>query len=215
VARAREVKKREENELEFGRIVAFSDGVFSIAITLLVLGLTIDPGIPKEKLAHELWEMHEALLAYAISFAVIGRFWVIHHGFFGDVKAFDGRLIALNMFYLAWIVLIPFSSQVLGEYGGQLPAVVVYSANLTGVVLVGQWMRWDAHRAGLTERDDLTGREDLVSSIFIAAVFLLSIVVALINPSIAPFTWFLLFAEPSGHLVKRITEKRMERRSSG
>jgi uncharacterized membrane protein len=207
VAHERELKKREGNELEFGRIVAFSDGVFSIAITLLVLGLTIDPGIPKEKLAHELWEMHEALLAYAISFAVIGRFWVIHHGFFGDVKAFDGRLIALNMFYLAWIVLIPFSSQVLGEYGGQLPAVVVYSANLTGVVLVGQWMRWDAHRAGLTERDDMTGREDLVSSIFIACVFLLSIVVAVWDASIAPFTWFLLFIEGRGHLIERLTHR--------
>jgi uncharacterized membrane protein len=207
VARARELKTREENEVEFGRIVAFSDGVFSIAITLLVLGLTIDPGIPKEKLAHELWEMHEALLAYAISFAVIGRFWVIHHGFFSDVKAFDGRLIALNMFYLAWIVLIPFSSQVLGEYGGQLPAVVVYSANLTGVVLVGQWMRWDAHRAGLTDRDEMTGREDLVSSIFIACVFLLSIVVALWDASIAPFTWFLLFIEGRGRLVERFTHR--------
>ena len=207
MARRRELKKREENELEFGRIVAFSDGVFSIAITLLVLGLTIDPGIPKEKLAHELWEMHEALLAYAISFAVIGRFWVIHHGFFSDVKAFDGRLIALNMFYLAWIVLIPFSSQVLGEYGGQLPAVVVYSANLTGVVLVGQWMRWDAHRAGLTDRDEMTGKEDLVSSIFIACVFLLSIVVALWDASIAPFTWFLLFIEGRGRLVERFTHR--------
>ncbi len=207
MAHARELKKREENEVEFGRIVAFSDGVFSIAITLLVLGLTVDPGIPKEKLAHELWEMHEALLAYAISFAVIGRFWVIHHGFFSDVKAFDGRLIALNMFYLAWIVLIPFSSQVLGEYGGQLPAVVVYSANLTGVVLVGQWMRWDAHRAGLTDRDEMTGREDLVSSIFIACVFLLSIVVALWDASIAPFTWFLLFIEGRGRLVERFTHR--------
>jgi uncharacterized membrane protein len=205
VARARELKTREENEVEFGRIVAFSDGVFSIAITLLVLA--IDPGIPKEKLAHELWEMHEALLAYAISFAVIGRFWVIHHGFFSDVKAFDGRLIALNMFYLAWIVLIPFSSQVLGEYGGQLPAVVVYSANLTGVVLVGQWMRWDAHRAGLTDRDEMTGKEDLVSSIFIACVFLLSIVVALWDASIAPFTWFLLFIEGRGRLVERFTHR--------
>jgi hypothetical protein len=96
---------------------------------------------------------------------------------------------------------------VLGEYGGQLPAVVLYSANLTGVVLIGQWMRWDAHRAGLTERDEMTGREDLVSSIFIAGVFLLSIVVALWDASIAPFTWFLLFIEGRGHFVKRFTHR--------
>jgi uncharacterized membrane protein len=208
VAHERELKKREGNELEFGRIVAFSDGVFSIAITLLVLAI----GVKNKEVLHvglgqALLNQHEALLAYAISFAVIGRFWVIHHGFFGDVKAFDSRLIALNMLYLGWIVLIPFSSQVLGEYGGQFPAVVLYSANLTGVVLIGQWMRWDAHRAGLTERDEMTGREDLVSSIFIAGVFLLSIVVALWDASIAPFTWFLLFIEGRGHFVERFTHR--------
>jgi uncharacterized membrane protein len=208
VARGRELKKREENELEFGRIVAFSDGVFSIAITLLVLAIGVDnKEVLDVGLGQALLNQHEALLAYAISFAVIGRFWVIHHGFFGDVKAFDSRLIALNMLYLGWIVLIPFSSQVLGEYGGQLPAVVLYSANLTGVVLIGQWMRWDAHRAGLTERDDMTGREDLVSSIFIACVFLLSIVIALWDASIAPFTWFLLFIEGRGRLVERFTHR--------
>jgi uncharacterized membrane protein len=207
VARERTLKKREEHEVEFSRIVAFSDGVFSIAITLLVLGITIKPDLHRDELAHALWEQHEALLSYAISFAVIGRFWVVHHGFFSEVKAFDGRLIALNMLYLAWVVLIPFSSQVLGDYGGQFPAVVVYSANLTGVVAVGQWMRWDARRAGLTETDVETGREDLISSIFIAGVFLLSIVVALFDPSIAPFTWFLLFIEGRGHVIERLNRR--------
>jgi uncharacterized membrane protein len=207
VARERVLKKREENEIEFSRIVAFSDGVFSIAITLLVLSLQIPSTLSHGELAQELWNQHENLLSYAISFAVIGRFWVIHHGFFSEVKAFDGRLMALNMLYLGWVVLIPFSSQVLGDYGGQFPAVVVYSANLTGVVAVGQWMRWDARHAGLTETDEETGREDLISSIFIACVFLLSIVVALFDPSIAPFTWFLLFIEGRGHFVERLNRR--------
>jgi uncharacterized membrane protein len=208
VARERELKKREGNELEFGRIVAFSDGVFSIAITLLVLAIGVkNKEVLEVGLGQALLNQHEALLAYAISFAVIGRFWVVHHSFFSDVKAFDSRLIALNMLYLGWIVLIPFSSQVLGEYGGQFPAVVLYSANLTGVVLIGQWMRWDAHRAGLTERDEMTGREDLVSSIFIAGVFLVSIMIALWDASIAPFIWLLLFIEGRGQLVERFTHR--------
>ena len=64
---------------------------------------------------------------------MIGRFWVLHHRFFGEVRAFDGRLITLNIFYLACIVLIPFSSQLLGEYGGEAAAVVVYAVNLAGL----------------------------------------------------------------------------------
>jgi uncharacterized membrane protein len=207
VARERTAKKREEHEVEFSRIVAFSDGVFSIAITLLVLSLTIEPGIPKDHLAHELWEQHEALLAYAISFAVIARFWLVHHSFFSEVKAFDTRLIGLNMLYLGFLVLIPFSSQVLGDYGGQLPAVVVYSANLSAVVLVGQWMSWDARHAGLATTDAQTERESLVRALFIAGVFLFSIVIALFDASIAPYIWLLLFFEGRGHVIERLSRR--------
>lgn len=205
MARERIAKKREEHEVEFGRIVAFSDGVFSIAITLLVLALNIPDDLKSGALGHALWGQHEALVAYAISFAVIGRFWVIHHGFFSEVKAFDGRLMTLNMLYLAFVVLIPFSSQVLGDYGSQLPAVILYAGNLTAVVMVGQWMRWDARRAGLTTADALSAREDFISSIFICCVFLLSIVVALFDAHIAPYIWILLFFEGRAHLVERIT----------
>jgi uncharacterized membrane protein len=206
VARERKLKKREEHEVEFSRIVAFSDGVFSIAITLLVLGIAVDPGLPHDKLAHALWEQREALLAYAISFAVIARFWLVHHSFFSEVRAFDTRLIALNMLYLGFLVLIPFSSQVLGDYGGELPSVVLYSANLAIVVLVGQWMSLDAQRAGLTiEVDKETSRERLMRSLFIAAVFLGSIVIALFDAGIAPFLWFLLFFEGRGHVIERLS----------
>jgi uncharacterized membrane protein len=203
VTREESAKRREENEVEFARIVAFSDGVFSIAITLLVLGLTIDPGIPHDELAHVLFDQWENLLSYAISFAVIARFWLNHHRFFGEVTAFDGRLIALNMVYLAFVVLIPFSSQVLGEYGGLTPSVVLYSANLAAVVLVSFWMITDARRAGLTTIDDRTQREGTARAIFIASVFLVSIPIAFLDASITPFFWLILFFDPSGWAADR------------
>jgi len=208
VARQRIAKKREEHEVEFSRIVAFSDGVFSIAITLLVLELKLPvKDLTNGELWHALGGEREKFLAYAISFAVIARFWVVHHSFFSEVKAFDGRLIGLNMLYLGWVVLIPFSSQVLGEYGGQLPAVVVYSANLTAVVLVGQWMAWDARRSGLAMTDAQTERESVLRSTFIASVFLLSIVVALFNASLAPYMWLALFFEGRGHVIERLSRR--------
>jgi uncharacterized membrane protein len=201
-------KNREEHEVEFSRIVAFSDGVFSIAITLLVLDLALKDGLLTDKaIWQELWDQHEQFLAYAISFAVIARFWIVHHGFFSEVKAFNTRLIGLNMLYLGFIVLIPFSSQVLGEYGGTLPAVVVYSVNLAAVILVGQWMRWDARRAQLTTTDAETAREDFLTSIFIACVFLLSIVIALSSPSLAPWIWLALFFEGRGHVIERVNRR--------
>jgi uncharacterized membrane protein len=209
VARERIAKKREDNEIEFGRIVSFSDGVFSIAITLLVLNLLgISDTLSHGEVAGALWDQREKLLAYAISFAVIGRFWVVHHSFFGEVKAFDGRLMSLNLFYLGWVVLIPFSSEVLGEYAGATAAVVLYAVNLAGVVLIGQWMAVDARRAGLTTIDAATQRENLAHALFIAAVFLLSIAVAFVDPHIAPYMWLLLFFEGRSHLVERLSRPR-------
>src|SRR5690242_16272993 len=150
VSRSAEAKRREENEIEFSRIVAFSDGVFAIAITLLVLQFDVPKGGAADVIWSELWTERHDLFAYAISFAVIGRFWVVHHRFFGDVTGFDSRLIALNLFYLAWIVMIPYSSQVLGDNGGQEAAIVLYAANLIGVILAGTLLFVDARRAGLT-----------------------------------------------------------------
>jgi uncharacterized membrane protein len=193
----REPRRREENEVEFSRIVAFSDGVFAIAITLLVLNLGIKSGLPGDRLWHEIWDLREDFLAFGISFAVIARFWVLHHRFFGEVRAFDSHLINLNLFYLGWIVLIPFSSQLLGEYGGEAAAVVVYAVNLIGCVLVGFRMNVYAHDAGLTMIDDATHRESRIRAGYISGIFLLSIPLAFLAPSLAPLLWLGLFFVPS------------------
>jgi uncharacterized membrane protein len=195
------VKGREEHEVEFSRIVAFSDGVFAIAITLLVLNLSVDTELPKGELANAIWGMRDAFVAYGISFAVIGRFWLVHHRFFGEVKAFDSRLLWLNMLYLAFIVLIPFSSEVLGEYGGESTSVVVYATNIAACVLVGVWMHLDAHARGLTYGDGRARRESWVRGGFIAVVFIASIPLAIVTPQYAPFLWLVLFFDPAERLV--------------
>jgi uncharacterized membrane protein len=197
------VKQRAENEVEFGRIVAFSDGVFSIAITLLVLNLGIEKGLTEGQIDNAIWNLRENLLAYAISFAVIGRFWLVHHRFFSEVKAFDGRLIGLNMLYLGWIVLLPFSSEVLGEYGGTTTGVAVYSVNLALVVLLGQLMSAYARHRGLTEMGDCAHREAQIRSAWIAGIFLLSIPIAFFSPSLATFLWLVLFIDPAARLAAR------------
>ena len=203
MANGRTLKRRAENEVEFGRIVAFSDGVFSIAITLLVLNLGIDKGLTEGQIDNALWDQREMFFAYAISFAVIGRFWLVHHRFFSEVQAFDGRMIGLNLLYLGWIVLIPFSSEVLGEYGGKTTAVVLYSVNLAVVVLLGLLMSADARRRGLTKIDDRTHRENQIRATYIAGIFGLSIPIALVAPNLAPWLWLVLFVDPSSRLARR------------
>jgi uncharacterized membrane protein len=207
VSRERTARRREENEVEFSRIVAFSDGVFAIAITLLVLNLSVPEHLHGDDLSRALWEQRQNLLAYVISFAVIGRFWIVHHRFFSSVVGFDGRLLGLNLFYLGWIALFPFSAQVLGDHGSDTAAIVVYAINLSGITLVGLLMAFDARRAGLSEMPEEEARDGQRRALIVAAVFLASIPVALLDPSVAPFLWFALFADP--------LRQRLARRRSG
>ncbi len=203
MAKVREARRREEHEIEFSRIVAFSDGVFAIAITLLVLNLSVPAQVDGGDLSRVLWDQRQDIFAYAISFAVIGRFWIVHHRFFSDVTGFDGRLLALNLFYLAWIVLIPFSSQVLGDHGGDAAAIVLYSANLSAVVLIGVLLFADARRRGLSKVSDADAMENRRRAGFIAAVFAASIPVALIDGHVAQFLWLALFVPVLLGLIRR------------
>src|SRR5215208_1625918 len=112
-------------ELSVGRLVAFTDGVFAIAITLLVLNFD-EPTGPDSKVLHELTKQWPSLLAYFLSFVVIGRFWVVHHRVYTGVRRIDSGLIMLNLAYLAFVVLIPFTTEVLGDYSDTTEAVVLY-----------------------------------------------------------------------------------------
>lgn len=204
VSRVGRAKQRDENEIEFSRIVAFSDGVFAIAITLLVLQLEVPEQTANGHLWPVLWAQRHDLFAYAISFAVIGRFWVVHHRFFGDVTGFDARLIALNLFYLAWIVLMPFSSGVLGDHGSDEAAVVLYAVNLIGVLLAGSLLFFDARRAGLSRVTPEEARAGQRSALVIAGVFFVSIFVALlISTELATYCWLALFFIPIAARVRR------------
>src|SRR4051812_1828488 len=124
--------------LSVGRLVAFTDGVFAIAITLLVLNFDEPPG-PDSEILHQLTDQWPSLLAYFLSFVVIGRFWVVHHRVFAVVERLDAGILSLNLLYLAFIVLIPFTTEVLGDYSDTSEAVVLYGAVL-GLVAMANWL---------------------------------------------------------------------------
>jgi uncharacterized membrane protein len=203
VSRAQTARRREENEVEFSRIVAFSDGVFAIAITLLVLNLGVPPHTTGSELDNALWDQRRDVLAYALSFAIIGRFWVVHHRFFASVVGFDGRLLGLNLFYLGWVAFFPFSAQVFGDNTGDTAAIVLYAINLAGITLVGMLMTADARRAGLSEMSAEAAREGRRRAVIVAAVFLASIPVAFLDPHVAPFLWLALFFDSIGRRMHR------------
>ena len=97
------------------RLEAFSDGVFAIAITLLILDVTVPPGSGAH-LAHALVQEWPAYLAYVTSFLTISVIWVNHHAMFSKVSYADRRLVFGNSVFLLVVAFIPFPTRLLAEY---------------------------------------------------------------------------------------------------
>jgi uncharacterized membrane protein len=180
---------RRHAEVEFARVVAFTDGVFAIAITLLVLGLDVPTS--GSDLTQALLDQRQSLFAYALSFAVLGRLWLGHHSFFGGLHSFDRVLLVLNLLYLAWIAVVPFTSELLGNYTDEAPSVIVYAASVVGVTATFGAQVAYAYRRGLLEPEyRLAARATDAPGLFaVAIVFSASIPVALASPTVAIVMW--------------------------
>jgi TMEM175 potassium channel family protein len=185
--------KRGESELEFGRIVAFSDGVFAIAITLLVLALQIPEGVAD--FPETLRDQTPDFFAFALSFTVLAQIWYFHHRFFGSLGRYDGTLITLNFVYLALVTLVPFSSQVIGDYGDESGAAIIYALNIAGLGVVGAVMVRHAFRRSLIRLEvaELLRIREGPDNWRVATVFLLSIPIALISANAAEWSWLVMF----------------------
>jgi uncharacterized membrane protein len=176
--------------VEFARIVAFTDGVFAIAITLLVLSLDVPTDLPGSELDDYLLDQWPQLFAYFLSFAVVGRFWVSHHHVFSMLEGFDRVLLALNLVYLSLIVLIPFPTELLGEYSDESVAVAAYAA----VVGSAGLLSWATVRHALRHGQvgpETRNRAGLVSAgiMHSVVVFYVSIPVALVSPLAGKLVW--------------------------
>jgi len=187
------VRHRGESEVEFSRIVSFSDGVFAIAITLLVLGLTVPEH--STDLTQALLDNHNDLLAYAISFAVLGKYWLSHHRFFSILERFDGTLMGLNLLYLAFIALVPFTSGVLGDYDNNTAAIVLYAINMILVSGTFSAQVVYSYRNGLVrpEARAFERRYAGPANLIVIGVFLVSIPVAFVSPLAATLMWLVIF----------------------
>lgn len=126
--------KAAEDEKETGRTEAFSDGVFAIAITLLILEVRV-PHLEEggQSLLAALGELWPSYLAYLISFLTIAVMWVNHHHLFRHIKRIDNRLLFLNSLLLMTITFVNFSTALLAEYIGkpeQQTATLVYTGTM-------------------------------------------------------------------------------------
>jgi uncharacterized membrane protein len=194
------------------RIEAFSDGVMAIAITLLVLQLAVPgPQVGDAGLGRALLEQGPHFFAYLLSFAVIGRFWVVHHSLFRYIRRYDAPFLTLNLAFLLTIAFLPYPSDLLGEHGQDRLAVIVYAAGVAAASLAsgGLWIyATRRHRLvdpALPEVDIRHYRRRAVSG---GIVFLVSIPLAFIEVWLAFAAWLAILPIVRMVLTRRYRTER-------
>ena len=190
-ARARRLFGRGEGA---DRIAYYSDAVFAIAMTLLVL----DVGVPlgAASAVEVLQEEWPSYAAFALSFAIIAYFWVGHHRRFRVVTGYDTGFIVINLVLLFLIASLPFPTKLISEFAPETLAVVLYAAAVTALCAV-ELIQWAyARRRGLLAPTVDRGVFWFVALdvVPILAVFGLSIPIALIwGGEVAMYGWFATF----------------------
>jgi uncharacterized membrane protein len=124
------------------RVEAFSDGVFAVAITLLVLQFAV-PDVQSGKLLPELLKQWPLLVTYIASFLTVGVIWVNHHTIFSGIKQADRTLQFINLILLLFVVLVPYPTQLLARYLQSYPNGSVAAA-FYGIVMTGMGISFQA-----------------------------------------------------------------------
>jgi uncharacterized membrane protein len=194
---------------DLGRIAAFTDGVMAVAITLLVLNLEVPSLDPGQSLGDALVDLLPSLAAYVLAFALVGRFWVIHHNLFETLLGFDRTLMTLNLLFLALIVLVPFSTDLYDAYTSEPLAAAVLGGTL-GLAALTHWsMATHTLRRGFIreERRDETAPFASPIGLGFTAAFLLSVPAAFLSVHLAEALWI-------STIVLRYPLRRLGRRTS-
>jgi uncharacterized membrane protein len=182
-----------KKHFQLDRISFFTDGVFAIAITLLVIEFKV-PVIEHatdEALWHSLKGMAWKLLGFVISFCIVGYYWSVHHRIFGYVEKYTSRLLWLNLSFLFSVVLLPFTSGLLGEYASEtelrLPyAVYVINICLTASMNALLWFYLSNHNLDLLTHKISKDRILLgfYFTLVVPIIFLISLGLVFINPTV-------------------------------
>jgi uncharacterized membrane protein len=201
-----EVSSPEDRKRGLDRIVNFSDAVVSIAATLLVLPLvTIAAANGSNNIGALLVDNRGKFLVFLLSFVVIFRFWLVHHGIFEHVIDYTPALIWVNFVWLLSIVFLPFPTQIIGTAGSKGPLVfVLYIGTMlvtTAATTVGQWI---IIRTPKLHSDTLTTDRIIPPLIFMAAMAV-ALLVAVFVPLIG--AWALLVLFPANWITKLVTRK--------
>ena len=197
---------REARSLAKGRLEALTDGVFAIAITLLVIEIPVPSVEPGESLARAILDQWPSYGAYTVTFFLVGAYWVNHHRMFTLLKGVNHTFLLLNVVFLMAIAIIPFPNALLAEYTLELQlrsvAAAVYGLAMLALAILFNVVWWYAGGRGRLMRDDCDDakvRKVLNSYLIGPILYLTGVILALVQPIASLVLYFLI---PLGYLVE-------------
>jgi uncharacterized membrane protein len=170
------------------RVLALTDGVFAIIITLLVLEIHVPELTQGHSLNEALAEVRPSLVAFVISFILAGMYWVGHRDLFALIRRTDRGLVWLNILYLLPLCLLPFGAGLLGRYDTEPVALRIYGLNLVviAVMRVVIWLYATNRPHLLGQRlDHRQRRPGLALNLYPGLVYLLAFLVARTAPGVS------------------------------
>jgi uncharacterized membrane protein len=196
------------------RMEAFSDGVFAIAATLLVLEIGVGTGADQH-LGRALVDLWPSYLAYATSFLIIGIIWVNHHECVACMARVNRTMLFINIVFLMVVAFIPFPTKLVADHlqkSGEHAAVYAYVITLIAMsVLYNVWWRYARHDRRLIAESVPQSRVDAISRAFDpgAALYLIVLVVAFFSPLASVILTLILaaFYIPAGALFERASAR--------
>ena len=182
----------EKRRADRDRVTMFTDGVFAIIITILVLEIGVPAELPEQSLREAIEETGPELLAWVISFLIVGMYWAWHRDLFNQVRYVNRDVVWLNLLFMMPAALIPFAASVLGEYHDEAIALHLYGAVLIATSLL-RWMLY----AYLMRRPSLLweppGTKTRRIGALLAVAPIVVYVIAMLLAAVAPFVSLLLY----------------------
>jgi uncharacterized membrane protein len=198
------------------RLLALSDGVVAIALTLLILQIAVPTLKPHQDpdsasvLASALGGGYDAWISYVVSFYVIAQFWLNHHRVFRQIDKQTDGLATWNFAFLFTISVMPFTSDLLGKFNSNPLAIDIFAlnlflANLATLIMLEFGDRHQLFGAGI-KRDRFSSRVHILVGVVVA---LISMGLAWYNTTVAQCSWFLFAVVPQvGDAIARLSRRR-------
>lgn len=197
----------EKMKFQLERMILFSDAVFAIAITLLIIDLKVpelEGNVTNQALTNALARLTPNIIGFLLSFLLIGLYWTVHHRLFGYVTGYTPFLLWLNLLFLLGIISLPFTTAFYSAYfhTALRTPLILYAANFCYIGILSNWM----HRYVTSQKRNLTEgltnemaryysfRAIMIPVIFALIIFIsfFSTMLALFIPPLTPLIVFVL-----------------------